>query len=180
MATALRLYEAVDAYHTALEWLEEHEDEIIAAGGEMPPELEAILDQAEGDLKEKVKRVALMVQNLAASADAAKAERDRLARTARSYEHQADALKAYLKDQLDRAGVRRVDTPVVKVRVQRASRPSITTVGEEIPERFQRMRVELDGNAAYEHLKGVLGKDAPDAGEKDGLRYEYSYSPVIW
>lgn len=182
-ATMLKLYEAVDAYQTALDWMEEHEDEIISAGGELPEELDAILDQAEGDLEEKVKRVALVVQNLKANANAAKEEADRLATTARSYQRQADALTNYLQYEMERAGVPRVETPVVKVRIQRASRPSITpTVPiEDLPQEFQRIRdPDFDGAAAYDHLKPLLGKDADDVGEMDGLRWEYSYSPRIW
>lgn len=178
-ATMLKLYDAVDAYQTALDWMEEHEDEIVAAGGELPEELDAILEQAEGDLEEKVKRVALVIQNLKANANAAKEEADRLATTARSYQRQADALTQYLQYELERAGVPRVETPVVKVRIQRASRPSIRPVGE-IPEEFQRVTVSFDGQKAYEHVKPLLGKDADDVGEIDGLRWEYSYSPRIW
>lgn len=181
-ATMLKLYEAVDAYQTALDWMDEHEEEIIAAGGELPEELDAILEQAEGDLEEKVKRVALVVQNLKANASAAKEEADRLATTARSYQRQADALTNYLHHQMERAGVPRVETPVVKVRIQRASRPSIhSTVDlDELPDDLKRVTVSLDGNAAYERVKPLLGKDAPDTGEVDGLRWEYSYSPRIW
>ena len=72
-----------------------------------------------------------------------------------------------------------METPLVKVRIQRASRPSIRPVGD-IPEAFQRVRVEFDGQAAYEHLKPVLGKDCPDTLDVDGLHVEYSYSPRIW
>ena len=181
MATAtLKLYDAVDAYAQVLDWLEENEESIIAAGGEIPPELDELMEQVEGDLTEKVKRTALVIQNLKANATAAKSEADRLARTARSYERQADSLTAYLHHQLNRAGVPRVETDLVKVRVQRASRPSVRCVGDEIPEAFQRVRVEFDGQAAYDYLKPLLGKDCDDVGEVDGLRWEYSTGVRIW
>ena len=179
MSTMLKLYEAVDAYQTALDWIEENEDAIRDAGGEIPQELDELLEMAEGDLEEKVKRVALVVQNLKANAAAAKSEADRLATSARGYDRQAAALTNYLHHQLTRAGIERVETPLVKVRIQRASRPSVRPVGE-IPEEFQRVRVEFDGAKAYDHLRPMLGKDSPDEGEADGLRWEYSYSPRIW
>lgn len=181
MATQmLRLYDVVDEYTTVLDWLDENEEAIREAGGEIPAELDELMEQAEGDLEEKVKRVALVIQNLKANAKAAKEEADRLATTARSYQRQADALTNYLHVQLTRAGLERIETPVVKVRIQRASRPSIRLAGDEIPEQFRRVRVEFDGQAAYEHLRPLLGKDAPDFGEVDGLHFEYSYSPRIW
>lgn len=182
-ATMLRLYEAVDAYQTVLDWLEENEEAIRAAGGEIPPELDALMEQVEGDLTEKVKRTALVVQNLKANAAAAQSEADRLARTAKTYERQAEGLTAYLHYELTRANVPRVETDLIKVRVQRASRPSVRYVGEEIPEPFQKVipeQVVFDGTAAYEHLKPLLGKDCPDEGEADGLRWEYSSGVRIW
>lgn len=177
--TMLKLYEAVDAYQTALDWIEENEEAIRSAGGEIPPELDELLEMSEGDLEEKVKRVALVVQNLKANAKAAKEESDRLATSARSFQRQADALTSYLQAQLTRAGLERIETPVVKVRIQRASRPSIRPIGE-IPEEFQRVSVSFDGAKAYDHLKPLLGKDCEDVGEVDGLRFEYSRGIRIW
>src|SRR5690606_22994620 len=65
-APMLKLYEHVDQYQVVLDWIEEHAAEIEAAGGVLPPELEELLDQAEGALQEKVERVALVIQNLKA------------------------------------------------------------------------------------------------------------------
>lgn len=178
-ATMLTLYEHVDQYQTVLDWLEEHEEEIRAAGGEIPPELDELLEQVEGDLETKVERTALVIQNLKANAKAAKEEAERLASTSRSYQRQADALTNYLQHQLNRAGAQRIETPRIKVRLQRASRPSIRPIGD-IPEEFQRVRVEFDGTKAYEHLKPLLGKDCEDVGEVDGLRFEYSHGIRIW
>lgn len=175
----LKLYEAVDAYQQALDWIEENEEAIREAGGEIPPELDWLLNLAEGDLTEKVKRTALVIQNLKANAEAAKSQADRIAAHARSYARQAEVLTNYLQFEMERAGVPRVETPVIKVRIQRASRPSIRPVGE-IPEAFQRVRVDFDAQAAYEHLRPLLGKDSPDSGEVDGLHFEYSHSPRIW
>ncbi|HSH44622.1 MAG TPA: siphovirus Gp157 family protein [Longimicrobiales bacterium] len=178
----LHLYEYVEDMQTVLDWLAEYEGEIRAAGGEIPPELDELMEQVEGDLTEKVKRVGLTIRNLKANAAAAKSEADRLAATARSYERQADGLSEYLHYQLQRVGRDRVETPLVKVRIQRASRPAIRPVGE-IPEAFRRVipeQVQLDSAKAYEHVKPMLGKDAPDSFEVDGLRVEYSSGVRVW
>lgn len=174
VASALKLYEQVDDLQTVLDWLEEHEEDIRAAGGEIPPELDELMEKVEGDLKTKVERTALTIENLKANAAAAKIQADRLAKRAKSFERQAASLSDYLHHQMRRAGVDRVETPTVTVRIQRASRPSIRPVGE-IPEEFQRVKVEFDGTKAYNHLKPLLGKGCDDVGEIDGLRFEYSH-----
>lgn len=180
MSTMLRLYEHVDDYQTVLEWIEEHAEAIAAAGGELPPELEELLDQVEGDLQTKVERTALVVQNLLANANAARTEAERIAKHAASYERQAGVLKQYLHEQLVRAGVPRIDGARVKVRIQRNSRPTIEPVGDEIPARFQRTRVEFDAQGAYDAVKPLLGKDAPDEFEVEGLRVRYGVHLRVW
>lgn len=105
MATMLRLYEAVDQLEVVLDWMSEHEEAIVAAGGELPPELAELLDEVEGTLEAKVERTALVVRNLLANAKAAKEEADRLAAIAGTYNRQADSLKNYLLHSLKRAGV---------------------------------------------------------------------------
>ncbi len=162
MATPmLRLYEHVDDYATVLAWMDEHEEEIVAAGGVLPPELDELLEQVEGALAEKVKRVALMVQEFAANAKAAAGaaqaaaeEVKRLQANAAAWQGRADSLKAYLGAQLKRAGLPRVDTDVVKVRWQTNSRASVRPVGE-IPAAFRRVEVSFDGQAAYEYVKAM-------------------------
>ena len=182
MSTAMRLYEYVDDYETVLDWIEEHEDVIREAGGELPPELEALLDEVEGAVEEKVKRVALVVQNMLAAAKAAKAEADRLSALAASRTRQADSLKTYLAMQIRRLGTTRVDTDLVKVRIQRNGRPSIRPLDpEHIPEPFRRVRVEFDGAVAYDTLKSAgLLQDAPDTFDIEGLRVEYGEHVRIW
>ena len=121
----LKLHEYVDELQQILEWIAEHDKEIVAAGGELPPELVDLLERVEGDLTEKVRRIALVILNLTASARAALAETDRIAAMARSYDRQAESLKQYLMFQMERAGTTRVETPTVRMRIQKKTRPSI-------------------------------------------------------
>ncbi|MCR4341536.1 MAG: siphovirus Gp157 family protein, partial [Gemmatimonadaceae bacterium] len=99
-------------------------DEIQECGGELTPLMEQRLDALEGAFEDKVERVALYVREMIVSADAAKAEETRLAAIRRSHERTADGLKRYLQTCLERAGVPKINTPKVKVRVQRNSQPS--------------------------------------------------------
>lgn len=178
MTTALKLYGHVDAYQVVLDWMEEYEDEIIAAGGVLPPELEGLLEGVQGDLQAKVERTALVVQNLLANAKAAKGEADRLAGLARSYERQADTLKSYLKRQLERAGVKKVETPTAKVAIQKNGRPSLRLADPNyIPEQFKVQPPPpppvFDSQGAYEYLKGAkLLPTEPGVIELDGIVIE--------
>lgn len=178
MTTALKLYEHVDAYQAVLDWMEEHEAEIIAAGGVLPPELEELLEEVEGDFQTKVGRTALVIQNLLANAKVAKSEADRVAALAKSYERQAESLKAYLKHQLERAGVPKIETPTAKVAIQRNSRPSIRLADpNRIPEQFKIQPPPpppvFDSQGAYEYLKGAkLLPTEPGTIELDGIVIE--------
>ena len=180
-APMLKLHEYVDELDRILDWIAEHEKEIVAAGGELPPELTELLERIEGDLTEKVRRIALVILNLTASARAAHGEAERIAGMARGYERQAESLKRYLMFQLERAGTSRVETPIVKVRIQKNTRPSIRCGSAEIPERFRRLRVEFDGMAAYEALRASRClPDEPGRVEVAGLVVELGRQIRIW
>jgi hypothetical protein len=130
-APALRLYEAVDALETVRTWIDEHAEEIIAAGGELPAELSELLDQAEGQLADKIERVALYIRELLATAEAIRVERDRLEARARHAERAAEGLKRYLQAQLERAGLTRVVGELVTVRLQKSPPRVVSTLDEE-------------------------------------------------
>lgn len=178
MTQALKLYEHVDAYQVVLDWMEEYEGEIVAAGGVLPPELEELLEEIEGDLQTKAGRTALVIQNLLANAKAAKGEAERLAALAKSYERQAEGLKAYVKRELERAGVAKVETPTAKVAIQRNSRPSLRLADPaRIPEQFKIQPPPpppvFDGQGAYEYLRDAkLLPAEPGTIELDGIVIE--------
>lgn len=115
---ALKLYEAAEAVRIVNEWVEERAEEIIAAGGELPADLVALLDQAEGDFAEKVERVAMKVRELEAEAEAIKVEAKRLQERAAVRTRAADNLKLYLKRQMDAANETKVSGLVLTVAVQ--------------------------------------------------------------
>ena len=98
----MRLYEAVAQLEVISGWIEEHADEILANGGALTPELEALLTEAEGTLAEKAERVALKVRELQAEAEAVKVEATRLSQRAKTATYAADSLKDYLNENHDR------------------------------------------------------------------------------
>lgn len=126
---SLKLYDATDALLDVRVWLEEHSDEIIAASGELPPELAELLDLAEGQLEAKVERVALYVRELIATADAIDSEAKRLAARAKAARNTADGLKGYLKAQLERVGMTSVKGVLATVRIQKSRAPMTRWLG---------------------------------------------------
>lgn len=107
----MTLYEATAALAITDEWLEEF-------GGELTPELEAAIEQAEGDFATKAERVALKVKALEAEAKAIKEEEERLATRRKARENGAKSLKTYLGRMLEAAGKDKVNGTLVTVAFQ--------------------------------------------------------------
>jgi GNAT superfamily N-acetyltransferase len=131
-AAHLKLYEATDALNIVHQFLEESE-------GELTPEIEELLAQAEGDFDAKAERVALFVREREAEAAAAKAQADAIKRIAvephlrraATAERMVESLKEYLKRELIAAGGDEKTPRVVKgktvktIRLQKNSQPSV-------------------------------------------------------
>lgn len=121
----MRLYEATEALRIGDEWLEE-------TGGELTPELEALLDEAEGTFADKVERVALKVRAFEAEAKAIKDEEGRLTARRMARENAAKNLKLYLQRCLEGAGKEKVNGLLVTVAVQQ--NPPSVQVGAAVDE----------------------------------------------
>lgn len=115
----IRLYEAAAQLETVNGWIEEHADEILANGGELTPELSALLDLAEGTLAEKAERVALKVRELQTEAEAIKVEATRLTQRAKTATNAADSLKDYLHRTMEAAGIPSIKGTLVTVAIQK-------------------------------------------------------------
>ena len=139
MATALRLYDTVDALVIVRAWLDEPEnvEVLIQSAGDLDalPELRELLERAEPAFAEKVERVALVALEFKRTAETIGAEIDRLTKLRKAAETAERGLKNYLQWQLRRANVKRVDGRLAKVRVQ-ANPPSVksTLTPEQIQE----------------------------------------------
>jgi len=128
MATALKLYDAVDALVIVRAWLDEPDnvEVLIQSAGDLAalPELAELLERAELAFAEKVERVALVALEYKRSAEAIGAEIDRLTKLKKAAETAERGLKQYLQLQLRRANIKRVDGKLAKVRVQ-ANPPAV-------------------------------------------------------
>lgn len=139
------LYERTEALALIDEWIAEASEDIAAAGGEIPAHLLALLDEAEGEFKDKVERVALYVRSLTAHVQAVKTEEARLSGRRKALEGAADRLKKYLHGQLEAAGIPKVVGTLATARIQ-ANPESIrwTDLPGAAPEKYQRISVSVD------------------------------------
>ncbi len=139
-----KLYELTEELDAVLAQLE-------AQDGELTPELERWLDEAQGRFDEKVEKTALAIRTLEARADMVRSEIDRLETLRKPLAKSAESLKRYLHTQMETAGVRKVDGELAKVWVQKNSRPSIRYDGnlDDLPESLRRVETSFDSQAAY-------------------------------
>lgn len=110
--TTVTLYEIADARDILDTWLEE-------TGGELTPEIEALLNDLDASANEKIERVALYIREQKSLADAAKQERDRLAGIAAARLKAAESLTGYLHREMDRLGKDKVNGVLVTIALQK-------------------------------------------------------------
>jgi hypothetical protein len=115
--TTVHLYDLANARAILDEFLAETE-------GEVTPALEELIEQLDGDVTDKVERVALYIREQLATAAAVKEEEARLAARRKSHERAAEGLKNYLQRQLERLGKTKVDGVLCTVALQ-PSPPSV-------------------------------------------------------
>jgi len=87
--TGLRLYDIPEVFRK----IEEH---LLETGGELTPELEALMTEAGIASAEKIENAWAVVKHLQAFSEAAKAEADRLSSRAKAADAAADRLKALI------------------------------------------------------------------------------------
>lgn len=125
MNGAVKLYELAQARDILDEFLTESE-------GDVTPELQQLLDQLEGDVKEKVERVALYVRELVATAKAVHEEVEHLEAKETHLLRSADGLKGYLKVNLERLGLTKVQGLLCTVAIQKNSAAAVRTTLEPV------------------------------------------------
>lgn len=156
----MTLYEATAALQITDAWLEE-------LGGELTPEMEVLLDVAEGDFATKAERVALKVKGLEAEAKAIKEEEDRLAARRKARENGAKNLKAYLGRMLEAAGKDKVNGTLVTIAFQN-NPPSL-----QVPDGIDLAELFEAGAPGIEHIP------ASYAVNKRALLDAYKVNPEV-
>lgn len=153
---------------TVNDWIAEHEEEIIAAGGELPPELQELLDLAEGQLAEKVERVAFYIRRLEGEEQIIKDEISRLQNRARVKANSVKGLKEYLQRCLEGAGETKIERPLITVAIQKSPPSVVSTLTaetdlewlEQIGLAKKKITRTLDSRLVLERFKA--GEQLPD------------------
>lgn len=110
MATALKLYEHREAVNIVTEWLGE-------AGGELTPEIQALLAEVHADFDTKIERCALYIRKLEALTARRREAATELNALAKQSAKLIENLKAYVKHEMEAADRERVDG-LIPVKIQ--------------------------------------------------------------
>jgi Siphovirus Gp157 len=106
------------------------------------------------ELDAKVNAICGLIKEWSAEADAATTESKRLAELARVRCRRADSMKDYLMQCLDRLNETRHETSLFKTWIQDNPVSLIPTVEpEELPKKFQRVKIDADVQAAKKELE---------------------------
>ena len=162
----LTLYQLADDYLAAFDALSDMED--------LPPE--AIADTLEGlagTFQDKAVAVAAYLRTLEAEAAAIQDARDAMERRESALRNHALRLREYLKAEMERTGLVRVDSPSLALRVQ-PNPPAVVVEDEDmLPARFK------ETVTTVKLLKAEIGK-ALKAGESVfGAHLEHTTRLVI-
>ena len=132
------------------------------------------LEGLSGELEVKATNVAMFVRNLEASADAIKAAEGEMAKRRKSIEARADAVKAYLKENMERTGISKIESPYLALNIRKNPAAVVIDAESQIPDEFWREppppAKTLDKKAISEAIKA--GKEVPGAHLQAGTRLE--------
>ncbi len=132
-------------------------------------DLDLLIESNAAAIEAKAAGYLAVLRTLDSEALALRTEAKKLDHLARNRENGAERLRARLVYCMDLCKIERLPTPLGTIRVQQASRPTIRWVRDEteIPHPFRRVKVELNGQNAYEVWR--MTKELPD-----GFRVEFS------
>lgn len=108
-----KLYELTGAYKTVLEAMFDASD----SEGVIPPEMVALLSEAESDIKLKAESCCKMLVELKGKHDAFGIEEDRIAKQRKSLGKQHDWLKDYVKVCLDDAHLNKLEAGTFTLKI---------------------------------------------------------------
>lgn len=140
------------------------EDLLIESGGELTPEIEAAFAAIQEQCEAKIEAAACVAKNLAASAEAAKAEANRLFGRAQAFENAEARLRTLILPALQALGGK---VKTARFTIYTTTRESVAFALKpgheafELPEKFIRVREpELNKTALKDALKA--GEEIPD------------------
>jgi len=135
--------------------LREMEQTLIENGGVIDEEMEERFDDLLDMEEEKTEGYIKIIRDLKATAEAVKEEEDRLKKRRRALENSVDELKDRLCHAMEVRGQDVRETDLGKVRVQEASRRSLSVDvdPEELPDDLKRVSIKPDKSKIRDYLK---------------------------
>lgn len=126
------------------------EAQIESAGGEMPDDLEAMLDAVEGERKEKIENLAAWVLNLEAREAAIAIHERRLRDLRQAVEEKAERIKKYIVAGLNDG--EKIEFDFATVKATKGESLELTDP-DAVPIEFQRVKTEPDKTAIKNAIK---------------------------
>ena len=122
------LYVLANEYHALAENLmdSDFDDQTIAD----------TLEGAAGELEVKATNVAMFVRNLEASAEQIKLAEKAMADRRKAIEAKADSIKRYLKDNMQRSGITKIESPYFALTIKKTPPSVIIDDATAIPAKF--------------------------------------------
>lgn len=155
-------------------------DEYIAAShklAELDLDDQTVADTLEGlsgDLEVKATNVAMFVRNLETSAEAIKAAEAQMAARRKAIEARADRIREYLKTNMERTGITKIDSPYFSLRIKANPAAVHVEALELVPMKFFRQPAPpppaIDKKAIGDALKA--GEEVPGCRLEHGSRLE--------
>lgn len=110
------------------------------------------LEGMAGDLETKAVNVAMFIRNVETTADAIKQAETEMANRRKSLEKKADAIRQYLKDNMQRCGITKIESPYFALTIKKNPPTVIIDNAGLIPERFY---VHPEPPAPYPDKKAI-------------------------
>ena len=120
------LYELADEFKDALENLTDLDDQAVID----------TLESLEGEFKLKSSNVAKYIKNLENTLDGMKEAESNMHQRRTSLENKVAHMRKYLKDNLEKSGLNKIDTPDISISMQKNPYKVIITNETEIPSDF--------------------------------------------
>ena len=146
-------------------------NELEENGGELTPDLEQALAITEGQFTEKAVDYGLAILNLDAMAEAAKAEKERLAGLQKFYENAKKRLAETLSGAMRALDHPKVETPTLRLSLRHTQATEIDNA-DDIPARFKMTKVETVIDKAAVKKAIVAGEDVPGAHLNDNYNLQ--------
>ena len=144
----------------------QHELELLADSGEVPPEqIAETLDALDGDIKDKAIQVAAFSQNLEATAQAVREAAKAMLARADRIERRAESVRQYLLFNLQATGITKVECPWFTLSVRRNPPAVVVDSEADIPLEYFVEPLPPPPRLDKEAVKRAIrdGKDVPGA-----------------